>query len=554
MKTKKILIPTSKYVEKGLRDIYGDIPPILVPVDDDKTLIENISMNNQDSKIFLLSNEGKEKINQIILEKGLKNVVNIEISKTDSIRDTILSINEILEGEILLLFGDTTTRSFKFDKYFNTDSISYSEIVVNKTNKFRWTFFNDENSIEILNNKTLIDNEKLKIFNGIFHFKDFKNFMKILRANKTFYQSIIQYYNKNEMQLIHELDWLDFGDIKNFKKNKLIEPRSFNSITVSSDKKTLTKKSEIKDKFINEINWYVYLPKELNGYIPKINHYSVNFDDPFITMEFINDPTLSELFMNSNLGFSFWCKLINEILLLKEKFAKFKIKNNDINNDLIEMYYFKTVERLQSLSDDLKDIFFKEELLINGKTLWGIDFILSKLNTLVEKHLLNIEEFSIIHGDLFFANMLLTKENGIHKILLIDPRGSFSSNRSQLSFEEKILYGDERYDWAKLSHSVRGKYDVIINDLFTIKIQGQNIDYSFTNNNNTKMIEEILRFIINKNTNFVYDKEILFIESLLFLSMAYLHEDYPERQKMMLVTGIELFNEFYRRNENDNKK
>jgi len=63
-----------------------------------------------------------------------------------------------------------------------------------------------------------------------------------------------------------------------------------------------------------------------------------------------------------------------------------------------------------------------------------------------------------MHGDLCFCNILYDINS--QAIKLLDPKGSFG----------KIgIYGDIKYDIAKLKHYVHGKYDFIINDLFHLK-------------------------------------------------------------------------------------
>ena len=74
-------------------------------------------------------------------------------------------------------------------------------------------------------------------------------------------------------------------------------------------------------------------------------------------------------------------------------------------------------------------------------------------------------EGSLIHGDLCFSNILYDLRGGICR--LIDPRGSFG---------QAGLYGDPRYDLAKLNHSVRWLYDFIVADLFSVTDDGD-FDY-----------------------------------------------------------------------------
>lgn len=87
-----------------------------------------------------------------------------------------------------------------------------------------------------------------------------------------------------------------------------------------------------------------------------------------------------------------------------------------------------------------------------------MDQIEALLSVSVPRELFDITQFNIIHGDLCFANIMV--DNTFSFIKVIDPRGKFGD------FD---IYGDYRYELAKLFHSVDGKYDFIIKDLFTIK-------------------------------------------------------------------------------------
>ena len=66
----------------------------------------------------------------------------------------------------------------------------------------------------------------------------------------------------------------------------------------------------------------------------------------------------------------------------------------------------------------------------------------------------------IVHGDLCLSNILYDLRSRICKLL--DPRGSFGAAG---------IYGDPRYDVAKLYHSIYGLYDFITNDLFHVSIE-----------------------------------------------------------------------------------
>lgn len=83
----------------------------------------------------------------------------------------------------------------------------------------------------------------------------------------------------------------------------------------------------------------------------------------------------------------------------------------------------------------------------------------------LEKRLeqLRCDKFHFIHGDCTFSNLMLREDN---MPVLIDPRGYFG-------FTE--LYGDVRYDWAKLYYSIKGNYDRFNLGQFRLEIGGDEV-------------------------------------------------------------------------------
>ena len=144
--------------------------------------------------------------------------------------------------------------------------------------------------------------------------------------------------------------------------------------------------------------------------------------------------------------------------------------------------------------------------------------------------LYDIDEFNIIHGDLCFSNIMI--DNNLNFIKVIDPRGKFG---------KYDIYGDYRYELAKLLHSIDGKYDYIIKDMFDIKVnlKANNIKYDIMDNKMDFDLTNIF-FEVFKNRIGEDMKKIELIEALLFLSMVPLHNESLEHQYAMLSTGIKI--------------
>ena len=130
-----------------------------------------------------------------------------------------------------------------------------------------------------------------------------------------------------------------------------------------------------------------------------------------------------------------------------------------------------------------------------------------------------------------FSNILFDSSNYCFR--LIDPRGRLD--------KEAVIYGDPRYDIAKLRHSVVGLYDFIVQDLFKLDTISYNeFSYKIFSQNNYFNLEKVFdKYVEQYNYN---NFEIKFIEGLLFLSMIPLHDDNITRQKMFYIRALEIFN------------
>ncbi len=540
LKMNKIIIPSSKLISKEMRSVFGDIPPILLPVNSNETQIELISRKNPNAKIYILTNEGDHLIDELIKTKRLKNVKTIYCKNNNSLAELISSLNEEDFKKTTLIFGDTLIQDGEISE-FDGNSFFVNDSLEDISSK-EWTFTNDKFQIFDKPDSFISDDCKY-FFTGIFQFENFGNFISDIRDINDFYKTIQKQLISGIAILKKDDSWKDYGNKKNFYKNKIIQPRFFNEIFVDEKKGTITKKSVEVSKFKNEIKWFLDLPASLKKYTPKIHNYSLE-DDLFVEMDLVKAPTISELLVHSNINNESWEKIISKLIEVKKEMnicGEIEISKNDIENSLIEIYFKKTMDRMNLLKEDDRfyHYFNANELWINQKQYKSIKWILENIEQVIKEKLLNIDEFNIIHGDYFFANQLY--DSNSKQLFLIDPRGDFGGYG---------IYGDYRYDLAKLLHSVRGGYDFIVHDMFDIEVEFNEeleIKYDIYKKENVKNIISILESKIESEFNLDINDEILLIESILFISMVPLHKDNFSRQQVMLVRGIELFNEYLRR-------
>ena len=196
------------------------------------------------------------------------------------------------------------------------------------------------------------------------------------------------------------------------------------------------------------------------------------------------------------------------------------------------MYTEKTLSRLSYLNLD-------EKYTINGENVGSIRDIIIELDKYIDKDCYKYN--SIMHGDLCFSNILYDSRS--NHIKLIDPRGV--DNKHNIS-----IYGDWRYDVAKLAHSVVGKYDFIIANRFKYKENSPtDIEFDIEYDNLCK-IEELDNYFDK-----IFDFKMYYpIMINLFLSMIPLHSDNVMRQKAMLANALKLHLTFKNRLKLENEK
>ncbi len=192
------------------------------------------------------------------------------------------------------------------------------------------------------------------------------------------------------------------------------------------------------------------------------------------------------------------------------------------------MYRIKVLDRLACLTNPPWDILLSAEtILVSSRPLKGLPALWPRLLPLIAG-LYNAAHVTIIHGDFQFANILHDLTTGLIKV--IDPRGSFGPVGR---------YGDCKYDFAKLLHSIDG-YNCIVNDLFSIEQQANNIAFVIHKHEfQDKLVQWFERKVAASGFRLC---DIRLIEGLLFLSMIPLHSDQPKRQLAMFAMALQLLN------------
>jgi len=438
------------------------------------------------------------------------------------------------DGIVRVILGDTLIRD-SFTENFN---FVYTAPV---TDSRRWclvSFDNNKRITQYFDKQSGLE-PPYNAIAGYYHFLNGKLLNNCvtdsIKQKEKELSDVLTRYGRNEPIYAKTVsDWYDFGNIDRLieAKQKLLKPRYFNSLSINQTLGTITKFSKNNQKLKDELDWYQNIPEPLKVLTPRILHYEPQNNEVQIVQEYYGYPTLAELYVYGEFHSDTWISILNRVMAIHKEFLKY---SGSLNEEYIqEMYSKKIFLRLKEAGkqdNSWREILSAQELMFNNKNLIGIPGLRNFINQISEK-LAKTTSTTVIHGDFCFSNILFDINNQI--IRLIDPRGRFG---------KKGIYGDPRYDIAKLRHSVHEYYDYIVADMFDCyEKNGEFYGGIYKNGSNSEIIRRFDEMILSLGYNL---DEIKFIEGLLFISMLPLHHDNNKRQKMMFFTGLKLLNGVY---------
>lgn len=530
-----LLVPAAKLVSEELQNI-GRLPTVIYPVTD-KIVYDFLFEQYCPAcdKMKVMCYEEADKVHSKL--KKYKNTEVINIPNLDDLAHTVCyGLTD--QTPVIINFGDTIV----VDNIYNneSDSFFYTEEYISE----KWTYFTlkDGKLISIYDKKSEPNRlKKGNLFVGVFYLSsplDFKSCIEKCsfefsdESVSVFYRALKLYSTIHPLKAIKTNNWFDIGHADKYFNSKLeVKAREFNHIKIDKNRGILTKTSDDKDKFIGEIKWYLKLPADVEYVRPRIFSYSTSYNAPYISMEYYAYHTVHELFLNGDLDICQWETIFKRIKFIIDDFKRYKVSDEYITQALEDMYLNKTLQRFEKLKGDVRFTgFFTAPIVVNGSVYKSLNNIIGILKVIIPEMLYDIKEFNIIHGDLCFANMMV--DNNLSFVKVIDPRGKFG---------KYDIYGDKRYELAKLLHSVEGKYDYIIKDLFEVSHSDNSINYTIMDKNRKFNLYSVFIGVFRDELGDDL-KKIELIEALLFLSMIPLHGENFDHQMVMLATGLDILN------------
>ncbi len=266
------------------------------------------------------------------------------------------------------------------------------------------------------------------------------------------------------------------------------------------------------------------IPELLKEYYVRVYEFNKDKKSASYSMQKLSGVDLSVTFINGSIDSKDIANILN---ILKKYFLILKKLPIKKDQNSIGFITNKSNERHEQLK---KWVGYKNlDNFINCHTIFsGIDDLYKSSNSLIakKKRLLNNSGSYFSHGDLCFSNMIFSDiEN---KITFIDPRGG----------KDKEVFRTPYYDLAKISHSLLGGYDYIINNITMIEYDRDMKAYLNFNGAFDRDNEKLFKSFVE---SLGYDLNLIrAVEASLFISMLSLHIDDTRKVYMLALRASEL--------------
>lgn len=366
---------------------------------------------------------------------------------------------------------------------------------------------------------------------GFVHFADMALLERTAAHANEITDLLNRYAAERPLRPITDVEWLDFGHLFTYHQSRCREllARSFN--TVTSDGHSVIKSGEPARKIFAEAQWYLQLPTRLRPYAP---HFMSERDEAALSyeIEYLYLPLLSELYGFARLPRSAWNTILEscrDFLHLMQSIVprphEVPVHYPALFHD--DMIGAKTRARVLNFAVQ-RGFALDARWTFNGAAVGSLSETVERLSAMVRPtaH----DDITLWHGDFHFGNIFYDFRS--RRVRVVDPRGMLPNGML-------TIYGDARYDIAKLGHSVFGLYDLLVAGRYDLTHDGYDITLAFDDDpERAAIIARYETMTIGRYAT--ADREAIAMVALLFLSMLPLHASDERRQTALFGNALRL--------------
>lgn len=520
------LIMSGAVVGQELAAEFGPLPPSLLPVGVQRLYeLQLAALGGTRQRLVL-----PEAFELADFDRERLAALNVEIVPIpEGLRlgeAVVYALNSIGAGErpVHILHGDTL---------IDAPPLSEADVIVGgrRSHEYAWAEIETDAQGRIA---ALVDTrageegrEHQPVAAGYFAFSSGVDLLRSLtRMRGDFIAGVNHYVAGHEVRVARGGRWLDFGHLQTFFQSRLAVTTARDFNTVRIDGLTARKSSDDQAKIWAEAHWLQEAPPAVQVYCGRLLGFGAEAGRAFYETEYEYLPVLSELFVHGAVGRQPWLR----ILASCEDFLRTcagRTGGGSGDAALSALAADKTLARLERFARETGfDI--EAPLSLEGAPTPSLRQIAERLVPAYD--LASGAADCVMHGDFCFSNILY--DSRVRRIKAIDPRG--------LVREKPTVYGDKRYDLAKLAHSIVGRYDQIIAGRCRTRVDGADYAVAFEPLACQPWLEAGLGDLSVAGVGGL-SAPVRAATVSLFLSMIPLHADRPDRQKAFIANALRLF-------------
>lgn len=523
---------SAAYVSLELRSEFGALPPSFLPLGNRRLFQHQIQCAPLGVRTFLslpesftVSEHDKNWLDQ-------RNVVVLYVPDGLSLGASLVaSLNlaeQPLDTPLQVLFGDTLIDPLPE----GTDIIATAKVDDN----YDWAVVTDDIDNWLVSSSETPALEEYSVVTGYFNFSTPRLLIRcITQSNWSFLSGLSRYNKTKGLKTISVGNWLDFGHSNTYyhSKSTFTTQRVFNELTITQ--RWIEKTGKHCTKIAGEAQWFKNIPPMMRQYTPQfLGADTREGSEDYLTyrLEYLHHTALNELYVFADLPPLIWKKILKQCAIFLKDCQKYIVESDIPHSSINELLQEKTYKRIEifcserGISPQQRYVYTEPDANIR------LDLSISDLIQKSTPYLpVKGSTATLMHGDFCFSNILYDFRTD--RIKVIDPRGITTDN--QLS-----IYGDIRYDIAKLSHSILGMYDWIIADTHELVITGNELKLSIPHFKKLESTQKIFLKLIAEQFNLTHS-EVYAMQIHLFVSMLPLHADQPDRQDALLANAFRLY-------------
>lgn len=513
------LIMSSAYVSPGLVAEFGRLPPCMLPLGGQRLVAHQIAeIGKVADRLFvaLPDDYALSVIDRAEIERAGATILTspAHLSIGEAISNAVNTIGEY-GAPLTLLYGDTLIAGL-------TDLPSDRCSVHSANDLHSWA------RAEAFFPGCTVPMDA--VLSGLFRFSDVPLLLRALASTGGSFLDALHVYAKHlPLSPFAGGTWHDFGHVQTYYRSTGIvsTAREFNDVTISG--RVVVKRSRDRAKIDAEARWFEECPLALRGFLPPFLGRVEDAQSSGYLTSHTYLSTLASLAVFGQLSTEVWQRIFASCSEFLDA-ASACPAPSDLGVNLNDYYGPKTMLRLEAFAEQGL-VAIDRPLQVDGRAApSALEMCTISSQVIAESP---TPPLGLIHGDFCFSNIFFDFRSDA--IRIIDPRGLLPDGRPS-------IFGDPRYEVAKLMHSALSNYDLIVAGRLPCEQNGQSlaIDCSACQTQGWQAMQDAFRR--SGMVDRIADPLLrTALQVQLFLSMLPLHNDRPARQRAFLATAANAY-------------